>query len=45
MTSEHVAILPDHLLSAVLTLAKREAGASRFAFRSHDYNLQEIFGI
>ncbi|MEX2301551.1 MAG: hypothetical protein WD733_11475 [Bryobacterales bacterium] len=42
------AILPDHILSAVLTLAKRarEAEASarkRLAFRSHDFQLQEIF--
>jgi hypothetical protein len=44
MTTGHdIAILPDHVLSAVLTHAKRQAKGSRFAFRSHDYNLQEIF--
>ncbi len=37
------ALLPDHVLSAVLTHAKRQAKRSRFAFRSHDYNLQGIF--
>jgi|tagenome__1003787_1003787.scaffolds.fasta_scaffold20201011_1 hypothetical protein len=41
-------ILPDHILSAVLTLAKREQAkhgknVSRLAFRSHDFQLQEIF--
>lgn len=42
------AILPDHVLSAVLTLAKRalvakDASQKRLAFRSHDFQLQEIF--
>ncbi|SRR5712691_2810530 len=42
------AILPDHILSAVLTLAKRELvekdkNKTRLAFRSHDFHLQEIF--
>jgi hypothetical protein len=40
-------ILPDHILSAVLTLAKRTLAESsketRLAFRSHDFQLQEIF--
>ena len=36
-------LLPDHVLSAILTLAKRESGADRFAFRGHDFQLQEIF--
>ncbi len=38
---------PDHILSAVLTLAKRElektSDKKRLAFRSHDFQLQEIF--
>jgi hypothetical protein len=36
-------LLPDHVLSAILTLAKRESGVQRFAFRGHDFQLQEIF--
>jgi hypothetical protein len=40
-------VLPDHILAAVLTLAKREleksSATERLAFRSHDYQLQEIF--
>jgi hypothetical protein len=41
-------ILPDHILAAVLTLAKRELdkknqSQQRLAFRSHDFQLQEIF--
>jgi hypothetical protein len=36
-------ILPDHILAAVLTLAKRESKSDRLAFRSHDFQLQEIF--
>lgn len=44
-TSSH--ILPDHILSAVLTLARRSRTGSsketRLAFRSHDFQLQEIF--
>src|SRR6266446_3253166 len=39
--------LPDHILSAVLTLAKRElektSKKDRLAFRSHDFQLQDIF--
>jgi len=40
--------LPDHVLSAVLTLAERElrskdSSKTRLAFRSHDFQLQEIF--
>jgi hypothetical protein len=42
------AILPDHVLSAVLVLAEKEfieknPDNKRLAFRSHDYQLQEIF--
>jgi hypothetical protein len=36
-------ILPDHILSAVFTLAKRESKQDRLAFRSHDFQLQDIF--
>jgi hypothetical protein len=36
-------ILPDHILAAVLTLAKRERKEKRFAFRSYDFQLQGIF--
>lgn len=41
-------ILPDHILSAVLALAKRELikkdpSQKRLAFRGHDFQLQEIF--
>jgi hypothetical protein len=39
--------LPDHILSAVRTLAKRElektSKKDRLAFRSHDFQLQDIF--
>jgi hypothetical protein len=48
MPAAQTAILPDHILSAVLTLAKRELvkkdpNQKRLAFRSHDFQLQEIF--
>lgn len=47
MPSAHAAILPDHILSAVLTLAerelKRDPRKTRLAFRSHDFQLQQIF--
>jgi len=43
MPAAKLAVLPDHVLSAILTLAKRESGRSRFAFRGHDFQLQEIF--
>ena len=36
-------VLPDHILAAVLTIAKRESKAERLAFRGHDFYLQEIF--
>src|SRR5260370_32773869 len=37
-------ILPDHVLSAILTVAKRrKVPAGRFAFRGHDYALQRVF--
>lgn len=41
-------VLPDHILSAVLVLAEKQhrekAGeCTRLAFRSHDFQLQEIF--
>jgi hypothetical protein len=43
MANVQPVLLPDHVLSAVLTLAKRHANEGRFAFRSHDYKLQEVF--
>jgi hypothetical protein len=47
MPAAQTANLPDHILSAVLTLAKRElektSQSQRLAFRSHDFQFQEIF--
>jgi|SRR5579859_3004851 len=43
MATTQPSLLPDHVLSAVLTLAKKRTNKSRFAFRSHDYSLQGIF--
>ncbi len=47
MTTAQSTILPDHILSAVLALAQdqfhEKTGKDRLAFRSHDYQLQEIF--
>ena len=48
MPTTPTTILPDHVLSAVLALAKRELvsqdkNRTRLAFRSHDFQLQEIF--
>jgi hypothetical protein len=47
MATAQSAILPDHVLSAVLALAQeqlhRKTGKDRLAFRSHDYQLQKIF--
>ena len=43
MPAAELAVLPDHLLTAILTLAKRQSGQPRFAFRGHDFQLQEIF--
>jgi hypothetical protein len=48
MPATKSAILPDHILAAVLTLAKREIvnkhpDETRFAFQSDDSKLQEIF--
>jgi hypothetical protein len=37
------AILPDHILAAVLTLAKKESKETRFAFQSYDFQLQKVF--
>jgi hypothetical protein len=36
-------ILPDHILAAVLTLAKKESKQKRFAFQSYDFQLQKVF--
>ena len=49
--AQPAAVLPDHVLAAVLTLAHKELArregkepnAKRLAFRSHDFQLQEIF--
>jgi hypothetical protein len=48
MATAQTAMLPDHVLSAVLVLAEKEFAKTnsegrRLAFRSHDYQLQEIF--
>jgi hypothetical protein len=43
MTSAPSNVLPDHVLAAVLALAKKKSGLDRFAFRGHDYQLQEVF--
>jgi len=48
MPASQNAALPDHILAAVLTLAKREMlnkqpKETRFAFHSDDSQLQEIF--
>jgi hypothetical protein len=47
MPATQTAILPDHILAAVLTLAKREMGRKsnqkRLAFRGHDFQLQKVF--
>jgi hypothetical protein len=48
MATVQSAILPDHVLSAVLVLAEkayaeRNKTDKRLAFRSHDFELQEIF--
>ncbi len=43
MTANESQILPDHILSAILTLAKRKGGGERFAFRGHDSTLQRVF--
>jgi hypothetical protein len=48
MPAAQATILPDHVLGAVLVLAKklliaRDRERTRFAFRSHDFQLQEIF--
>jgi len=47
MPATQPVVLADHILSAVLTLARRELDKKepgrRLAFRSHDFHLQEIF--
>jgi len=43
ITQTRTEILPDHILSAILTLARRQANEERLVFRGHDYTLQEIF--
>ena len=43
MPDTHTEILPDHILAAVLTLAKRKRKESGFSFRSYDFQLQDLF--
>ncbi|MFI5089465.1 MAG: hypothetical protein ACHP7P_05355 [Terriglobales bacterium] len=47
MPAAQPAILPDHILGAVLALARRElekkSNQKRLAFRSHDFQLQKVF--
>jgi hypothetical protein len=43
MATAQQVVLADHILSAVLTIAKRKSQSARFAFRGHDFQLQEIF--
>ncbi|HLM80241.1 MAG TPA: hypothetical protein VK302_06370 [Terriglobales bacterium] len=47
MPVTQTAILPDHILAAVLALAKQElertSQKDRLAFRSHDFQLQDVF--
>ena len=41
--SKPTELLPDDVLAAVLTLAKRKSGRDRLAFRGHDSDLQKFF--
>jgi hypothetical protein len=43
MPATQPTVLPDHVLAAILTLAKRESKRDRLAFRGHDFQLQGIF--
>jgi hypothetical protein len=47
MSAAQSAVFSDHVLSAVLTLAERQLkkapNTARLAFRSHDFQLQEVF--
>lgn len=48
MPATQPVLLPDHILGAVLTLAKQkllqqDPEKKRLAFRGHDFKLQEIF--
>jgi len=48
MPATRSAVLPDHILSAVLALAEqqlreKDQSQKRLAFRSHDFQLQELF--
>jgi hypothetical protein len=42
-TAAHHNVLPDHVLTAILTLAKRKSAEERFSFRAHDYQIQDLF--
>jgi hypothetical protein len=43
MPTAQPTILPDHILAAVLTLAKKESREDRYAFPSYDFQLQKVF--
>ena len=43
MIASEPAPAADHVLAAILTLAKKRSGLPRLAFRGHDFELQEIF--
>lgn len=43
MPTTQATVLPDHILAAVLTLAKKESKQERFAFQSYDFQLQQVF--
>lgn len=43
LSSAKPKLLPDDILSAIFTLAKKRSGATRLAFRGHDFKLQQIF--
>ncbi len=43
MPTAQSVILPDHILAAVLTLAKKESKEDRYAFQSYDFQLQKVF--
>jgi hypothetical protein len=43
MVASESAASTDHILAAILALAKKESGQQRLAFRGHDFELQQIF--
>ena len=42
-TGLNTEVLPDDILAALFVIAKKKSSKERFAFRGHDYQLQEIF--